>query len=65
MAEAPVQSQQAAEIHQNSDLYCNTALKRLHFHHLSALVWNINGEAAAANPFLQDSILSPAARIHS
>lgn len=65
MAEAPVQSQPASAIHQNSDLYFNTALKHFHFHHLSALVWNINGEGAAVDPFLQDLMLSPAARVRS
>lgn len=65
MAEAPVQSEQASEIHQNSDLYFNTALKHFHFHHLSAVVWNINGKDAAVDPFLQDLMLSAAARIHS
>lgn len=58
MAEAPVRSQQASEIHQNSDLCCNVALEHFHFHHSSALVWNMNGAAAAVGPFLQDLTLS-------
>ena len=65
MPEAPVWSQRASEIHQNSDLYFNTALKHFHFHHLSALVWNINDKDAAVDPFLQDLTLTPAARTQS